>query len=750
MQQQVSRLCDQRLAPDVERIHAKKTHATSFLLLTCLLVVVIPHCAAWLLLTPTRTTTKTTAASKPITTVLLHRSLLSTTEATFAKPMAQLLPPELSRLHRQQHQRPEQPQQRQDVRVTSSRTVASMTATMDNPTTSFPELGDDGIYNILNKEQHEVFVEANRDKIIVLKLFAPWCRACKGLHPKFLAITQDDKYKPLPLVWAQLSVQHNKEFIKSIGVMALPTVQFYIGGTLLDTFPCGPSKVPILKRKLAQVVNEHVDPGTLQVKASSIERALLGKFEAAPAGATDKATSHADKTASTEDAISKDSSTKPANATVESKPTWTSTSEAPLISLQERMRFRKAIPHMSSMNIADFDLVMDKARLLTFDAGSVIMREGKPGRTFYIITDGEVEICQRTFAEDPLQSGAWYLGTVVNILSKGDFFGERSLLTGEPRAASIRAVETTSCYAFDRDDFPLSSPLSGRTRFTGIDDDWRADVDEKYGVNFAGLYVKEVQSQIQQANAASQTRGSANNPAKIPGVDTEDEVDWDAVIEKRTPSLQQPQSTTTDSIFNLLRRFKMIRHVSKCFDYIALTGARWGESGTRNRRSMLVSRLAPAQLDEYSETFDLIDIDESGQISLLELKRVMESVGNHKTDDELMELISKSVRSTTTTPVNVKEEQSSSSSSSLPGLNKEDFLGIMAEAEFYYLFRDIFQSLDPQDSGFVKARDLDRVLSGTRDLISDDRKSIIDLLGEEDEDLDMLIDYEQFSRMLLG
>jgi hypothetical protein len=75
----------------------------------------------------------------------------------------------------------------------------------------------------------------------------------------------------------------------------------------------------------------------------------------------------------------------------------------------------------------------------------------------------------------------------------------------------------------------------------------------------------------------------------------------------------------------------------------------------------------------------------------------------------------------------------------------EDYMGIMAEAEFYYLFRDIFASLDEKGSGYVKASDLDRVLCGVRDLISDDRKSVIDV-----DDKDMLIDYEQFSRMLLG
>ena len=473
----------------------------------------------------------------------------------------------------------------------------------------------------------------------------------------------------------------------------------------------------------------------------------------------------------------------PKNGTAESMPSWTttSTSEAPLISLEERLRFRKTIPHLASMNIADFDSVMDQAKLLTFDAGSVIMREGKPGRTFYIIKEGQVEICQKTFAEDPLQASGWYLGTVVNRLVTGDFFGERSLLTGEPRAASIRAVETTSCYAIDRDVFPLSCPLSGRTRFTTSTNDWMDQVDEKYGVNFADLYEREVVNQIQAANAASQTRGSVNKPNKIPGVDTEEDedIDWEAMAaataanqdagttsptttttttstgEASLPSAAStaiPQLTTNnETIFNVLRRFKMIRQVSKCFEYIALTGARWGETGSRTRRAMLVSRLSQADREEFSETFDLIDLDRSGEITLLELKRVMQSVGDTKTDEELVELISESVRpSSSSSSTKTVSSKDAADSETLPGMNKEDFLGIMAEAEFYNLFRDIFRTLDPHDSGYVKARDLDRVLSGTRDLISDDRKSIIDIGSEDDEDLDMLIDYEQFSRMLLG
>lgn len=649
-----------------------------------------------------------------------------------------------------------------------------------------PPIGEDGVFTLLNKEEHEAFVEANSDKLIVLKVFAPWCRACKGLQPKFLAVVQDEKYHDLPLVWAQLSVQHNKEFVQQIGVLALPTVQFYVGGSLADTFPCGPSKVPILKRKLVQLVNDHVDPKTRKVKATSIAQAKMGAITTMN---NDTETSYIDTAdmGTTTGGIPLTATTPTSAAVVarksESAPRWstTSTSTSPLISLHERIRLRKTIHHFASMSIADFDRVLDEAKLQIFEAGDVIVRQGKPGRTFFIIKEGEVEICQKTFAEDPLQSSGWYLGTVVNRLGTGDYFGERSLLTGEPRAASIRAAERTSLYALDRDSFPMSSPLSGRTRFSVTD--WMEQVDDKYGVAFAGLYEREVQNQVRQANAASQTRGSVNQPNKIPGVDTDEDIDWearrmsspdkDASISTNLPLTDPTTSTTTtttetntitpqlttnnETVFQLLRRFKMIRQVSKCMDYIALAGVQWGETGSRTRRNMLVGRLSPAEREEFSETFDILDQDKSGEITLLELKRVMESVGDPKTDQELQELINDSVRrstTTTTTAGNNNKQQ--------PGLSKQDFMGIMAEAEFYYLFRDIFKTLDPNDSGYVKARDLDRVLSGTRDLIfiaDNPRTSIIDMRGstgvsgnddDDDEDLDMLIDYEQFSRMLLG
>jgi calmodulin len=264
-------------------------------------------------------------------------------------------------------------------------------------------------------------------------------------------------------------------------------------------------------------------------------------------------------------------------------------------------------------------------------------------------------------------------------------------------------------------------------------------MNDKYGVSLNDLYKTEVSRQTTESSLASMKRGSVNSPNVIRGVDTDEEISFDDDTDAAqytdeaatSASAIQPTALQTDAIFSLLTRFQMIRHVSQCYDYIINMRAVWGDEGISTRRSMLVQRLSAAQRAEFSETFKLIDRNGDGTITLLELKRVMESIGEGKSDSELREMIDQSGADSKINGESV--------------LNMSDFMGIMAEAEFFSLFKDIFASLDKQDSGFVRASELDRVLCGVRDLISDDRNSIIDM-----EDKEMLIDYEQFTRMMLG
>lgn len=568
------------------------------------------------------------------------------------------------------------------------------------PPPDLPVQGDDGIYHLLSKEQHLAFLEANPDKLVVLKFYAPWCKACKGLEPKFLSIVKNPTYQDLPILFSDLSVMGNKDYIKHLGVLALPFIQFYAGneGGLVESFPCGPSKVPILKEKLTHLINERIDPTTKKLKAwiSTTE-------ETEPCAARSLTTT-----------------TEPnsSNATQ-------LTVGGVQVSEEKLALLRTSIPYFADFTDEEFFGLMSKAKLLTFEPSSIIMREGKPGKTFYVIDTGEVEISCRTAFADPLTTPSSYLGTVINKFGPNEYFGERSLITGEPRAASVVAWKKTRCFAFNINDIPQSSILSGKG---GVSEFRLQQVNNKYGVDmdFGDATSATLKAQLEASTMGSQVRGSVNSPQVIRGVDTDEEVE-DDVVASNTMSVADIANPNDQIIIPLLVKFRMIRHAARCFDYIMTTQPRWGDKGTQRRRSMLVQRLTKAQREEFTNVFSIIDQSKKDEISLLDLKRVMESIGETKSDVELQAMISN-------TNMDGKEV-----------ISKQDFLGIMAEADFYHLFKDTFASMDKHNSGFVKASELDRVLCGMRDLISDDRKSIIDV-----DDKDMMIDYEQFSKMLLG
>jgi Ca2+-binding EF-hand superfamily protein/thiol-disulfide isomerase/thioredoxin len=596
--------------------------------------------------------------------------------------------------------------------------------------TSAPELGSDGLYHLQNKEQHaELMKSVGQDKIVVLKVYAPWCRACKALEAKFLQVRHDPKYNNLPIVWADLTIQHNKEFIKQLGVLALPTVQFYVQGRLIDTFACGPSKVPILKRKLASTVNTHVDPATMQLKPLDMSAIELSYQEGSHEGADMDSEQADDVTVTTPVATNPKALLK---SPYRAAPAASAKVDLDAELSAEDRKHMESIPYFSELSLADRDEVAEKATLVTFAAGSIILREGTPGNSFYMLSSGSVEICQAaTYLSDPLVSPPpSYLGTVINVLENpGDYFGERALLTGEPRAASIRASDQeTKVWVWDKKDFPASSVLSGRTKFASTRN---VSVDDKYGLSVVSLQSDTADWQQRAVNVANQVRGSTNSPYIIRGVDTDDDVEYDE--ELLTSSSDDFAVERNDEvILSLLSKFKMVRSIRNCLNYLVKTRATWGDSGNRIRRSLLVSRLTPAQRAEFAEAFEFSDANGDGQIELQELKRIVYSM--HSGEEGENEALDQELQ--------VAIERNSAGPAVL---DYTDFMGIMAESEFYFLFNDIFASLDTNNSGYVKAMDLDRVLSGVRDLISDDRNSIIDV-----EDQDMLIDYEQFTRMLLG
>ena len=542
-------------------------------------------------------------------------------------------------------------------------------------------------------KQNSAWLKANPDKLMVIKFYAPWCRACKSVELKFVQISKDPTYANIPIVWGQLSVAHNKAYVKSLGIMALPSIQIYAGSEgLIENFPCGPSKIPMLRRKIAETVNDKVDPDTLQLKVLDLTTAGDSSDESAPCRTRSVAVLDETQSSEIDEVISDQRK-------------------------EENLRYlRTGVPFFKDFDDDEFYELMDKAKLVTFEKGDVIMRQGMEGSIFYIIETGEVEIMVKTAFEDPLTTPPGYLGAVINVLGPFNYFGERALITKEPRAASIRAIQKTRCFAFNVEDMPSSTVLSGKKQVSAKR---LEQINSKYGTDVYDIDM--ISDQFAAANTLNQQRGSVNSPKPIRGVDVDEDY-----IEEAPPVIG---SEANDRVISLLIRFKQIRRASKCFEYIMHSRPKFGDIGESRRRALLVSKLTLAQREEFSDLFHIIDASRDGTISILELRRAMESVGEGRTDEQLREMINNANPNIDGNEV----------------ITFDEFMGVIAEAEFYYLFLDTFQMLDVNNTGFVSAGDLDRVLCGVRDLISDDRMSIIDT-----EDMDMQIDYVSYADMLLG
>src|SRR5947207_10750090 len=80
-----------------------------------------------------------------------------------------------------------------------------------------------------------------------------------------------------------------------------------------------------------------------------------------------------------------------------------------------------------------------------FPPAEVIVREGAPGVSMYIIKSGLVEVRKK----DP----ATGIDFLVAQLSEGAAVGEMSLLTGKPRSATVSTVQPTVVFTLTRADF---------------------------------------------------------------------------------------------------------------------------------------------------------------------------------------------------------------------------------------------------------------------------------------------------------
>lgn len=107
------------------------------------------------------------------------------------------------------------------------------------------------------------------------------------------------------------------------------------------------------------------------------------------------------------------------------------------LALQQADAFR-------ALTETELDFLADRLRPVSFAPGEKVVNQGDPGDSVYIVVRGRLAVW--LVAEDGRSEQ-------VATLEPGSLFGEMSLLTGEPRSASVIAIDQVDCQLLDRPDF---------------------------------------------------------------------------------------------------------------------------------------------------------------------------------------------------------------------------------------------------------------------------------------------------------
>ncbi len=109
-----------------------------------------------------------------------------------------------------------------------------------------------------------------------------------------------------------------------------------------------------------------------------------------------------------------------------------------------RMMTLRQVDFLSELSDEEIAMLAPSLRDVGFGRGEVVCREGDPGTTLFVIRRGTVEVVAR---------GADGREAHVADLSSPAFFGEMAVLTGEPRAATVRAKSDTELLVVEREGF---------------------------------------------------------------------------------------------------------------------------------------------------------------------------------------------------------------------------------------------------------------------------------------------------------
>ena len=112
--------------------------------------------------------------------------------------------------------------------------------------------------------------------------------------------------------------------------------------------------------------------------------------------------------------------------------------------VSERARRLRSAGVLGMLSLEQLEKIAGKHDERIYAVGEQIIRQGDSGTSMFFITDGEVTVSVNVPGKDQIQ---------LRTLQSGDYFGEMSLMTGEPRLATVTAIAETRVFEVTGDSF---------------------------------------------------------------------------------------------------------------------------------------------------------------------------------------------------------------------------------------------------------------------------------------------------------
>ena len=106
-----------------------------------------------------------------------------------------------------------------------------------------------------------------------------------------------------------------------------------------------------------------------------------------------------------------------------------------------KVKLLRSVDFLEELDESDIKRLADALTPRTFKEEDVLVKKGEEGDAFYILQEGEMKVSDISVGNSNFDN---------IILKPGDYFGERALVTDEPRAANVTALTEGVAFSIDR------------------------------------------------------------------------------------------------------------------------------------------------------------------------------------------------------------------------------------------------------------------------------------------------------------